>query len=516
MQQLHDPAEAAQWLRARVRGALHSDSRKVGPGDAFLAWPGAQGDGRDHVARAMAQGAQACIVEHAAAQAWDFAQLPWARQVASLEQLKARAGPIASNFHGAPSSSLALLAVTGTNGKTSSSWWLAQALSQLRLVAPVPCGLIGTLGVGRVPTDGTAASGDTGSGALQATGLTTPDALELQQWLRRFVDQELRACAIEASSIGLAEHRLDGSRIHTAVFTNLTQDHLDYHGSMAAYGQAKAALFSWPGLRSAVLNIDDAYGAGLAASLDGRSLDLWTTSALGPARLRASAIEHAAQGLSFELHEGAQQHRLRTRLIGGYNVSNLLGVVGAMRSLGVPLAAAVEACSRLAPVPGRMDCVALPGQPLVVVDYAHTPDALDQALQALRPMARRRAGRLWCVFGCGGDRDPVKRPLMGAIASRQADRVVLTSDNPRGEPPDAIVAQILRGIAPDAAVTVELDRALAIARSIAQAHSGDVLLVAGKGHEDYQEIAGIRRPFLDRREVEQALRLRAAATGVLS
>ena len=515
MQQLHEPAEAAQWLRERVSGALCSDSRRVGPGDAFLAWPGAQGDGRDHVARAMAQGAQACIVEHGGAQAWDFAQQPWAQQVASMEQLKARAGPIASDFLGAPSSKLALLAVTGTNGKTSSSWWLAQALSQLCLAAPIPCGLIGTLGVGRVP-DGSAAPGDTGSGALQATGLTTPDALALQQCLRRFVDQELRACAIEASSIGLAEHRLDGSRIHTAVLTNLTQDHLDYHGSMAAYWQAKAALFSWPELRSAVLNVDDAHGAGLAASLDGSALDLWTISALRPARLRASAIEHAAQGLSFELHEGAQGARLQTRLIGGYNVSNLLGVIATMRSLGVPLAAAVEACSRLAPVPGRMDCVALPGQPLVVVDYAHTPDALDQALQALRPMARLRAGRLWCVFGCGGDRDPVKRPLMGAIASRQADRVVLTSDNPRSEPPEAIVSQILHGIVPDAAVTVELDRALAIARSVAQAQSNDVLLVAGKGHEDYQEVAGARRPFVDRREVEQALRLRAEATGALS
>jgi len=343
-----------------------------------------------------------------------------------------------------------------------------------------------------------------------ATGLTTPDPVLLQQTLRRFVDEGLKACAIEASSIGIEERRLDGTQIRVAIFTNFTQDHLDYHGSMQAYGQAKASLFDWPGLHAAVINIDDEMGAGLARTLAGRPLDLWTVSCRSVARLSARDITLEGQGLSFTVCEGDEQQALATHLIGHYNVANLLGVIGAMRALGVPLAACVAACRDLHPVPGRMECLGGADQPMAVIDYAHTPDALTQALQALRPLAQQRGGQLWCIFGCGGDRDPTKRPLMGAVAGQQADQVVVTSDNPRSEKAEVIISQILLGLEGVAGVSVQADRALAIAQTLQQAQAQDVVLVAGKGHEDYQEIAGKRLPFSDLSEVRHALLARSA------
>ena len=422
-------------------------------------------------------------------------------RVASYVQLKAASGLIAAAYFEQPSQRIKVLAVTGTNGKTSTVWWLAQALSQLRLVASIPCGMIGTLGIGR-------------QGDIVATGLTTPDPVLLQQAFRRFADAGVKACAIEASSIGLAEQRLQGCVIHSAIFTNFTQDHLDYHGSMDAYWQAKARLFAWPGLRAAVINIDDPKGASLALALEAGAIDLWTVSCTGVARLQASDIRYEAQGLRFTVREhgvaDTQVHVLQTCLIGLYNVSNLLGVMAAMRSIGVPLSAVVDACADLAPVPGRMECVARPGQPLVAVDYAHTPDALAQALLALQPVSRQRGGQLWCVFGCGGDRDANKRPLMGAIAAQHADRVLVTSDNPRSERPEAIISQILPGLTGQTPVIVEPDRKLAIAQAVQQASANDVLLIAGKGHEDYQEVAGQRQPFSDLDEVHSALNRRPA------
>jgi UDP-N-acetylmuramoyl-L-alanyl-D-glutamate--2,6-diaminopimelate ligase len=320
----------------------------------------------------------------------------------------------------------------------------------------------------------------------------------------------LRACAIEASSIGVEERRLDGTRLRTAIFTNFTQDHLDYHGSMAAYWQAKAAVFDWPGLQAAVLNIDDEQGAVLAETLAGRALDLWTVSCKESARLQARDIRLAERGLCFIVCEGAEQHALDTELVGDYNVANLLGVIAAMRTLGVPLAAAVNACRGLHPVPGRMECFNQPGLPLAVVDYAHTPDALAQVLQALRPLAAQRGGQLWCVFGCGGERDALKRPLMGAVAGQHADHVLLTSDNPRGEKPETILSQILLGLEGQTGVIVQSDRAQAIAQALQEAGARDVVLVAGKGHEDYQDVGGTRLPFSDREQVRQALRARAS------
>jgi len=498
LQQLVTPQDAAAWLRARVTGTLRTDSRQVQPGDGFLAWPGAAVDARAHVAAALAAGAAACLVERDGVQAFALSDA----RVATYAGLKADSGRVAAVWFGAPSEHLAVLAVTGTNGKTSTTWWLAQALSHLKPAQVIPCAVVGTLGVG-VPPD------------VVSTGLTTPDPVALQAAFAEFVRQGLRACAIEASSIGIEEQRLAGTRIHTAVLTNVTQDHLDYHGDMARYWQAKASLFAWPHLRAAVVNVDDPYGAELAGKLSTGALDLWTLSiapgAANTARLRAQDIRYEAQGVAFDVVEGTQQRRLQTRLIGAFNVSNLLGVIAAMRSLGVALADAVQACVDLQPVPGRMECLSAPGQPLVAVDYAHTPDALAKALDALRPQAQARGGRLWCVFGCGGSRDSTKRPLMGAVAGAHADRVVVTSDNPRLEAMDAIISQILLGLTGVAGVQVEPDRARAIAQTLAQAGPLDVVLLAGKGHEDYQEIAGERLPFSDIEQVKKAIAQGAAA-----
>ena len=492
LQQLLKPQDAAAWLRARVTGALRTDSRLVQPGDGFLAWPGAAVDARAHVAVALAAGAGACLVELAGVQAFAFSDA----RVATYQGLKAASGLVADAWFEQPSQRLAVLAVTGTNGKTSSTWWLAQALSNLASTAPIPCAVVGTLGVG-VPPD------------LVSTGLTTPDPVALQVAFAEFVRQGLQACAIEASSIGIEEQRLAGTRIHTAVLTNVTQDHLDYHGDMASYWRAKASLFAWPHLRAAVINVDDPYGAELAERLSDGTLDLWTLSitpgAANHARLQAQDIRYETQGVALTVVEGQQHLPLTTQLIGAFNVSNVLGVIAAMRTLGVALADAVQACAHLTPVPGRMECFSAPDQPLVAVDYAHTPDALAKALDALRPQAQARGGRLWCVFGCGGNRDTAKRPLMGAVAGAHADRVVVTSDNPRGEAMDAIISQILLGLTGVSQVQVEPDRARAIAQTLAQASPADVVLLAGKGHEDYQEIAGERLPFSDVEQVKQVL-----------
>ncbi|MBP5991971.1 MAG: UDP-N-acetylmuramoyl-L-alanyl-D-glutamate--2,6-diaminopimelate ligase [Piscinibacter sp.] len=490
LQQLADARAACEWLAHRGVRGLATDSRRVQPGDAFIAWPGYALDGRQYVKAALAAGASACLVEAEGASGFDFgADAP----VAALTGLKARTGEIADEFYGRPSESLAVVATTGTNGKTSTAWWTAQALRQLGK----RCGVIGTLGVGEPPQ------------GLQFTGLTTPDPVTVQQSLRRFADQGFAACAIEASSIGVVEQRLAGTRFAVALFTNFTQDHLDYHGSMAAYWDAKRVLFDWPGLRAAVINLDDPKGEELAAQL--RGPEAWTYSLRRDARLRAERIAYADGGLGFEVVEGAARAPVRSALIGEYNVSNLLAVIGGLRALGVPLAEAAAACAVLSSVPGRMQRVeASRAGPEVVVDYAHSPDALEKALIALRPFATQRGGRLWAVFGCGGNRDTAKRPLMGAIAQRLADRVVLTSDNPRHEAPAAILAQIRAGLSGDAqAVKVIEDRRAAIVASVREAAPADVILLAGKGHEDYQEIAGVKQPFSDVAEARLALEVRA-------
>jgi UDP-N-acetylmuramyl-tripeptide synthetase len=492
MHELHTPQESADWLRARVTGTLHCDSRKVQGGDGFIAWPGAATDGRRHVASALAQGAAACLVEREGVEVFAFD----AASIASYAQLKSATGPIAAAYFEMPTEQLDVLAVTGTNGKTSTAWWLAQALSNVRPES-IPCGVVGTLGVGRPPH-------------VDFVGLTTPDPVLLQRQFRRFADEGLKACAIEASSVGIEERRLDGTRIRVAIFTNFTQDHLDYHGTMEAYWEAKTQLFRWPGLQAAVVNLDDDKGRELADSVIAGGIELWTVSQQQPARITAQDVDYADGGLRFVVQEGGERHVLSTQLIGQYNVSNLLGVIAAMRAVGVPLAEAVRACGSLLPVPGRMERLQQAGKPLVAIDYAHTPDALDKALQALKPLAAQRGGKLWCVFGCGGDRDPTKRPLMAAVVEKNADHVVVTSDNPRSEKPENIISQILLGLSHHECVQVQADRALAIAETIARANREDVVLLAGKGHEDYQEIAGTKLPFSDKVQAQAALGARSA------
>ena len=501
-------ADALAWLQARVTGTLVSDSRAVRPGDGFVAWPGAAVDARRHVADALQRGAVACLVEADGVAAWDFGGAP----VAALQGLQAQLGRIAAAFFGTAGAQLPVFAVTGTNGKTSTAWWLAQALAAVSEgPAPRQAGFIGTLGCGIL---GAGRAAD--AGTLRSTGLTTPDPLTLHAAVQGFAAQQANGCAIEASSIGLQEHRLDGLAIQCAIFTNFSQDHLDYHGTMDAYWAAKRALFAWPGLRSAVLNMDDAHGATLAAELGGGAMDVWTCSsreqANPTARLQACDIRVTDRGMRFDVREGDQQQTVHSTVPGTYNVANLLGVIAALRSQGISLAQAAAACSDVQAPPGRMEPAAPGGvNPLVLVDYAHTPDGLKQALAALRPLARTRGGQLWCVVGCGGDRDPGKRPHMAAAAVQGADRVVFTSDNPRSEDPQSILAQMVAPLAPAAGWQIEADRAAAIAHTVLQAHDRDLILIAGKGHETSQEVAGQRHAFDDRVHARTALQARAAS-----
>lgn len=507
IKRLHSPQEAAQWLRGQVRGVLQTDSRRVGAGDGFIAWPGGVTDGRQFVASALKQGATACVVEHTGVE--DFA---WGESdaIATYDGLKAASGLIAAAYYEQPSQALDVVAITGTNGKTSTAWWLAHALHN----AGKRCAMVGTLGVGEV-------------GHLEVTGMTTPDPLLLQAKFRDMVDAGVNACAIEASSIGLAEHRLDGTQVRVAMFTNFTQDHLDYHCDMASYWQAKLALFRWAGLQAAVVNVDDAHGAALATQLQARGdLRMWTVSCVSGSssgadhvvvtsgqapeqHIVALSIQHSVMGLCFEVAEGEEVHALDTQLVGHYNVSNVLGVIACLRALGHSLADAVQACRVLPAVPGRMQNVGGAGEPLVVIDYAHTPDAVAQAVQALLPLAQSRGGELTCVLGCGGDRDAAKRPLMAAAAEQHAQHVVLTSDNPRSEDPQTILNHMLAGLQHASKAIVISDRAQAIAQTVKLARTQDVLLLAGKGHEDYQEILGVKYPFSDVQHAREALAHRA-------
>lgn len=493
---LKSPGAAARWLLEWTTGALRTDSRKVANGDAFIAWPGYARDGREFVASALAAGAATCLVEDEGVDAHNFTDA----RVASLPGLKSKTGLIAAEFYGQPSRTLAVVATTGTNGKTSTAWWTAQALALLGQ----RCGVVGTLGVGTPPVAGL-------PGAIEYTGLTTPDPVLLQQTFRRMVDDGFAACAIEASSIGLKEHRLAGTEIKVALFTNFTQDHLDYHGDMDAYWAAKRELFDFAGLGAAVLNIDDPKGAALATEL-GAKLDVWSYALnRDDARLSAHELHYRAGGLAFTLRErDGGEHLIETGLIGEYNVANLLGVIGVLRALGHPFAAIAAIAGQVTPVPGRMQRVGNGRElPQLVVDYAHTPDALDKALTALAPLAAARGGKLHCVFGCGGNRDRAKRPQMGAIAARLAARVIVTSDNPRHEAPEQILADIEAGIPADVPRLAIVDRREGILHATAEADPRDVVLIAGKGHEDYQEVAGERHPFSDVDEARAALIARA-------
>jgi UDP-N-acetylmuramoyl-L-alanyl-D-glutamate--2,6-diaminopimelate ligase len=467
---------------------LASDSRRCGPGVAFFAYPGAAADGRAHVPDAIARGTAGVLWEEQGF-AW---RAEWRVPNAPVRGLKTQAGIIAHDFYGRPSEALWTCGVTGTNGKTSCSQWIAAALS----ASGAKCGVLGTLGAGF-------------PGALADAGNTTPDALELHRMLAAMRREGAAAVAMEVSSHGLDQGRANGVAFDCALFTNLTHDHLEYHGTMRAYAAAKARLFEVEGLGCAVLNLDDAFGVQLAQRLHARGVRTIGYS-LSPAGIaQGTTSEHiaAARLAPGELELATSWGAARTAFapLGRFNAANALGVLGCLVAYGMPFAQAVAALGALPSVPGRMQRVG--DAPLTVVDYAHSPDALEKVLQALRPVARARAGRLTVVFGAGGDRDRTKRAPMGAVAARLADRVVLTSDNPRGENALAILREIEAGVgAPHA---VEPDRARAIALALGEAADADVVLIAGKGHEAWQEIAGRREPFSDAEVARAALAHRA-------
>jgi UDP-N-acetylmuramoyl-L-alanyl-D-glutamate--2,6-diaminopimelate ligase len=472
----------------RLLTGMQTDSRQVQPGDLFVACKGARHDGRDHIPGAIASGAAAILVE--AGDGWQQLHEVNAVPLVPVLDLPRKLCKVAARFHGEPAAHLQLIGVTGTNGKTSCCQLLAQALTQLGH----RCGVIGTLGAG---VYGSVLHIEHG------TPSTTPDALRLQSLFHTMLNAGCDTVVMEVSSHGLDQHRVDVDEFEVALFTNLTRDHLDYHGSMAAYGEAKRKLFSGSRLREAVLNHDDPLSAKIRENLPATAQVLTWSLHDSAADVHARAVQFMADGLMLDIFTPWGEARLTSRLLGSFNAANLLAVLATALSFeaGKPdfdFAALLQRMATLAPVQGRMQLLA--GYPVaVVVDYAHTPDGLESALNAVR---EHYAGALVCVFGCGGERDQGKRPEMAAVAERLADLVIVTDDNPRDEDSAAIIHQILAGFEQPDKVLVQPDRVQAIAAAIAGAAPGTVVLIAGKGHEDYQEVRGNKRAFSD---VAQAL-----------
>jgi UDP-N-acetylmuramoyl-L-alanyl-D-glutamate--2,6-diaminopimelate ligase len=478
------PRELLDRLEALgvVPSGVADDSRQVRPGDLFLAYPGDLADGRRFIVDALNKGAAAVVWQPGGDFVWNAA---WQVPNLAHEALRPLAGPLAHMVYGHPSEALSLIAITGTNGKTTISQCLARAY-------PKPCAIIGTLGAG-FPD------------ALVETGFTTPEATTLMRYLADFRSNQAAACALEASSIGIEEGRMNGARVDVAVFTNFTRDHLDYHGSMEAYADAKEKLFHWPRLRTAIVNLDDELGRKLfrsSSALRVLGYGIGESNRDFHAVVRAEDLSDTPFGQRFTLVLPNGREMVDTTLVGRYNVSNLLAIAGVLFDAGMAAADIAARLSELAPPPGRMERVGGNGEPLVVIDYAHTPDALENALTALRDVATARRGRLSVVFGCGGDRDKGKRPLMGEVAERLADQVLVTSDNPRSENPLTIIEEISAGMAQ---AEIELDRAQAIRRAVLGADARDVILLAGKGHEPYQDLGSVRLPFSDFEQAEAAL-----------
>jgi len=488
---------------------LAEDSRRARAGDLFIARPGRRTHGERHVGEAIAAGAVGVLCEGTQAR---VERVPGGARGAAIlrvtvPDLAACVGEMAHRFFDCPSERLRVVGVTGTNGKTSVTHFLAEALHDRAgpdCGRPLPCGLVGTLGTG--------VWGDLGPGLH-----TTPGTVALHEALARARAMGARHAAMEVSSHGLDQGRVAGVRFECAVLTNLTREHLDYHGDMAAYAQAKRRLFRTPALRAAIVNVGDGFGRTLIGEIDApvervgyrlvtrrrRARDLGDASV--PV-LTGRVVAMRDDGFVLKAESPWGSGEIATGLLGRFNGANLLAALATLCCLGVPFDRALARLARVSPVPGRMQQLGGgDGEPRVVVDYAHTPDALRNALESLREHCR---GALWCVFGCGGERDRGKRPEMGRIAARCADGVVLTDDNPRGEPGRQIIADILEAFEDPARVIVERDRSRAIRRAVNAAGSGDVVLVAGKGHEPYQEIAGVRRPFSDADAVRAALAVR--------
>ncbi|MDE1171423.1 MAG: UDP-N-acetylmuramoyl-L-alanyl-D-glutamate--2,6-diaminopimelate ligase [Verrucomicrobium sp.] len=496
-------ADALTWLHAHVQpGAhLHADTRSLAAGDVFFAYAVDGADNRPFIEGAIERGAAAVLV-----QPEGFSGAIDPSNTLAVPALNELAGSIASGWYNDPSDSMLTVGITGTNGKTSCSQWISAALTALG----TRCAIIGTLGTG-LP------------GHLVHTGFTTPDAPQLQRSLAQLRDAGAQAVAMEVSSHALHQGRVNGTAFDIAVFTNLTQDHLDYHQTFEAYEAAKARLFAWPELRAAVINRDDAAGRRLLASTQGhaRTIAYGLDSEQGAlqdapradALLLASNVRATATGTAFHLSTSEWgDAEVEVQTLGAFNVSNLLGVLGALLAADVPFEAALAELAKLEPVNGRMQRLGgrlQNDEPLVVIDYAHTPDALEKTLEALRPMAAARGGELICMFGCGGDRDATKRPLMGAIAEKIADGVVVTSDNPRSEDPQSIIEQIAAGMKDASKARRIEDRASAILQAIRSAAREDVIVLAGKGHEATQEIMGKKRAFSDQDHARLALAARA-------
>lgn len=464
------------------------DSRNVKAGEAFIAVAGNSRHGLAYARQALDRGAVALIYEPADGIEVFLAGVSDKTARVAVPLLGKQLGNIAARFYGDPSAKLAVIGVTGTNGKTSCSQFLAQALGN--------CGVIGTLGWG-IP------------GYLRQTLNTTPDALTLQTMLAEFAEQGRQAVAMEVSSHALEQGRVNGIHFRAAVYTNFSRDHLDYHGSMEAYVAAKLSLLQKPGIDIAVLNLDDVYCRQALAALP-QGMHAWGYSRSGREgtpgieTLLATAVRHLSDGVQFDAHWQGRSQTIGAPVFGDFNVENILATLGVLLALGMPMEMAAERIRNINPVPGRMERYALSGLPAVFVDYAHTPDALDKVLASLRPHC---CGKLWVVFGCGGNRDRGKRQLMGVAAEKWADEIVLTDDNPRDEDPDSIIEAILAGCV-SSAVRIIRDRGRAIEFAVGRAAVADMILVAGKGHEDYQEISGKQLPFSDSLAVQEALRRR--------
>jgi len=461
--------------------SITSDSRQVQIGALFLAYPGERSDGRNYISQAIRAGAKAVVWE-----AQDFVwQAGWKVSNASVEGLKQQASIIASEFYKAPSVQLSMIGVTGTNGKTSVSQWIGQCLTLLGKKTAV----LGTIGNGFLTSQTAAVN-------------TTPDAILLQSMLADYVRQQADAVVMEVSSHGLDQGRVNGVAFDIAVLTNLSRDHLDYHKTMEAYGEAKQRLLTWDGLGAAIVNVDDAFGSTLASKLNAQDKPC-TTYGFETADVRGSDLELHDAGLSMQVVTPQGSSLLTAPVLGRFNAYNVLAVLATLLALKVNLADAVNAIAAIKPVLGRMQQFGGGDLPLVVVDYAHTPDALDKVLSTLKEQTQ---GQLICVFGCGGDRDAGKRPLMGSVASKLANLVIVTSDNPRSEEPAAIISAVVSGM--QGKFSVEPDRAMAIQLAVQLAKQGDIVLVAGKGHENYQEITGVKQPFDDVLVAQAALRSR--------
>jgi UDP-N-acetylmuramoyl-L-alanyl-D-glutamate--2,6-diaminopimelate ligase len=454
---------------------IASDSRALKPGYLFLACKGATSHGLDYLRRAQEVGVCAVAWDSTTADAADDIGVP----MIAVSNLAEKLGSIAGHFYGNPSSNLKTIGVTGTNGKTTVAWLLTECLRQL----DQRCGYIGTLGFGL--------------GELQmAEGLTTPAAIDMHGRLAGFVDQRATHAAIEVSSHALAQGRVDGVEFDAVLFTNLTRDHLDYHGDMRAYFESKARLFlSYPS-RHKIINIDSEFGAELAERCGRDAVTVSTQferSTDGRPFVFVRSVIATGDGSEIAVSSSWGDGKFTLPLPGEFNVANAVLVLAYLLSAGTDLEQACDVLQLVEAPPGRMQKFS-GRRSSVYVDYAHTPDALESALRALRPHSQ---GKLWCVFGCGGDRDAGKRPLMGELVERFADKVVVTTDNPRNEDPRAIIDETLAGFSDADSATVIEDRAAAIAWAIAEAGPGDIVLIAGKGHEDYQEANGRRRPFSD-------------------